>query len=51
MTTQKDGFYLAAIAEIGIIALALVYDAELTQTAVGLLAGLLGGYGVGKSKS
>lgn len=46
---MNERFVLALVAEIGIVAIALIYDAEYINTAIGLLAGLLGGYGVAKT--
>lgn len=46
-----EGFILALVAEIGIILIALVFDAEYIDLAIGALLGLLGGYGVAKRKA
>lgn len=44
----SESFILAIIAELGIIALAVIFDAEYVQLAFGALMGMLGGYGIAK---
>jgi len=43
-----DRFFLTVIALIGIIAIALLYDAEYLTMALGLLMGIVGGYGIAR---
>ena len=43
-----DRFFITVIALIGIIAIALVYDAEYLTMALGLLMGIVGGYGIAR---
>lgn len=48
---MREAFILAIIAEIGIILIALIFDAEYINIAIGALLGLLGGYGVTQRKN
>jgi len=47
----REEFIIALIAEMGIITIALIYDAEYIEVAIGVLLGLLGGYGITKGKT
>ena len=46
-----DRFFLTVIALIGIIAIALIYDAEYLTMALGLLMGIVGGYGIARQQT